>query len=76
MSSQAVGYYFTLRGLKVGTAGVDMEMGAAEDLDHGTLGRAIESIFRKIENGRSPRRPAGGPPQPINGRARTVFKRQ
>ena len=36
-------------GMKVGAAGVDMEMGAAEDPDHSTLGRALESIFRKIE---------------------------
>lgn len=39
------------RGLKVGAAGVDMEMGSPEDPDHSTMGRAIESIFRKIENG-------------------------
>lgn len=37
-------------GMKVGAAGVDMEMGAAEDPDHSTLGRALESIFRKIES--------------------------
>jgi hypothetical protein len=43
-----------LRGLKVGAAGVDMEMGSAEDPDHSTLGRAIESIFRKIESGGQP----------------------
>lgn len=36
-------------GMKVGAAGVDMEMGSAEDPDHSTLGRALESIFRKIE---------------------------
>jgi hypothetical protein len=39
-----------LIGLKVGAAGVDMEMTSAEDPDHSTLGRAVESIFRKIEN--------------------------
>ncbi|MEI7819825.1 MAG: hypothetical protein WCK55_02820 [Verrucomicrobiota bacterium] len=39
------------RGMKMGAAGVDMEMGAAEDPDHSTLGRALESIFRKIEVG-------------------------
>lgn len=43
-----------LSGLKVGAAGVDMEMGAAEDPDHSTLGRAVESIFRKIESGDRP----------------------
>jgi hypothetical protein len=37
-------------GMKVGAAGVDMEMGSAEDPDHSTLGRALESIFRKIES--------------------------
>ena len=36
-------------GMKMGTAGVDLEMGAVEDPDHSTLGRALESIFRKIE---------------------------
>jgi uncharacterized protein len=40
-----------LRGLKVGASGVDMEMGLTDDPDHSTLGRAVESIFRKIENG-------------------------
>jgi len=37
-------------GMKVGAAGVDMEMGSAEDPDHSTLGRALESIFRRIES--------------------------
>ena len=41
-------------GMKVGAAGVDMEMGAAEDPDHSTLGRALESIFRKIESSGKP----------------------
>ncbi len=41
-------------GMKVGAAGVDMEMGAAEDPDHSTIGRALESIFRKIESGGKP----------------------
>ena len=41
-------------GMKVGAAGVDMEMGAAEDPDHSTLGRALESIFRRIESGGKP----------------------
>ncbi len=41
-------------GLKVGAAGVDMEMSAAEDPDHSTLGRALESIFRRIEGGGKP----------------------
>lgn len=40
-----------LRGVKVGAAGVDMEMGTVDDPDHSTLGRAIESIFRRIESG-------------------------
>ena len=31
-------------------AGIDVDMGAAEDPDHSTLGRALESIFRKIES--------------------------
>lgn len=43
-----------LSGLKVGAAGVDMEMGSAEDPDHSTLGRAVESIFRKIESSGTP----------------------
>ncbi|MDP9192752.1 MAG: hypothetical protein M3P06_13710 [Acidobacteriota bacterium] len=43
-----------LSGLKVGAAGVDMEMGSADDPDHSTLGRAVESIFRKIESGGKP----------------------
>ena len=43
-----------LSGLKVGAAGVDMEMGSTEDPDHSTLGRAVESIFRRIENGEKP----------------------
>lgn len=44
----------TLRGVKLGAAGVDMEMDPAEDPDHSTLGRAVESIFRKIESGGAP----------------------
>jgi uncharacterized protein len=43
-----------LRGLKVGAAGVDMEMSSTEDPDHSTLGRAVESIFRRIESGGKP----------------------
>ena len=43
-----------LRGMKVGAAGVDMEMGATDDPDHSTLGRAVESIFKKIESGGKP----------------------
>jgi hypothetical protein len=43
-----------LSGLKVGAAGVDMEMSSTEDPDHITLGRAVESIFRKIESGGKP----------------------
>jgi hypothetical protein len=43
-----------LSGMKVGAAGVDMEMGSTEDPDHSTLGRAVESIFRKIESGGKP----------------------
>lgn len=42
-----------LSGLKVGAAGVDMTI-AAEDPDHTTLGRAVESVFRKIESGGKP----------------------
>ena len=41
-------------GMKVGAAGVDMEMGASEDPDHSTLGRALESIFRRIESSEKP----------------------
>jgi hypothetical protein len=40
-----------LTGFKVGAAGVDLEMGSADDPDHSTLGRAVESIIRKIEIG-------------------------
>jgi hypothetical protein len=43
-----------LSGMKVGAAGVDMEMTAGEDADHSTLGRAVESIFKKIEVGETP----------------------
>lgn len=43
-----------LGGMRVGAAGVDMEMSSAEDADHSTLGRAVESIFRKIESGGKP----------------------
>jgi hypothetical protein len=43
-----------LSGLKVGAAGVDLEMSFTEDADHSTLGRAVESIFRKIESGGKP----------------------
>lgn len=43
-----------LSGLKVGAAGVDMEMDSTEDPDHSTLGRAVESIVRKIESGGKP----------------------
>jgi uncharacterized protein len=42
-----------LTGFKVGAAGVDLEMGS-DDPDHSTLGRAVESIFRKIEHGETP----------------------
>ena len=35
-------------GIKVG-AGIDVEIGDVEDPDHSTLGRALESIFRRIE---------------------------
>jgi uncharacterized protein len=38
----------TFQGMKVG-AGIDVEMGETEDPDHSTLGRTLESIFRKIE---------------------------
>ncbi len=41
-------------GMKVGAAGVDMEMSSAEDPDHSTVGRALESIFRKIESSNKP----------------------
>jgi hypothetical protein len=40
-----------MSGLKLGAAGVNMELASAEDPDHSTLGRAVESIFRKIEAG-------------------------
>jgi hypothetical protein len=40
-----------LSGLKVGAAGVDMEMSSAEDPDLSTLGRAVESIFKRIDGG-------------------------
>jgi len=40
-----------LGGLRVGAAGVDMEIAPDEDPDHSTLGRAVESVFRKIETG-------------------------
>jgi hypothetical protein len=43
-----------LRGMKVGAAGVDMEMSATDDPDHSTLGRAVESIFKKIESDGKP----------------------
>ena len=44
----------TLTGVKVGAAGVDLEMASGEDPDHGTLGRAVEGIFRKIEMAERP----------------------
>ncbi len=37
-----------LRGMKLG-AGIDLDMGDVEDPDQSTLGRALESMFRKIE---------------------------
>lgn len=37
-----------LSGVKVGV-GVDIEIADAEDADHSTLGRSLDSIFRKIE---------------------------
>lgn len=40
-------------GMKVG-AGIDLDMGEVEDPDHSTLGRALESIFRKIESSGTP----------------------
>lgn len=43
-----------LSGMRVGAAGVDMEMGTPEDPDHSTIGRALESIFRKIESAGNP----------------------
>ena len=43
-----------LRGAKLGAAGVDMELGAAEEPDLGTLGSALESIFRRIEKEQKP----------------------
>lgn len=39
-----------LSGMGIGGAGVDVEMGTAEDPDLGTLGRALGSIFQKIES--------------------------
>src|SRR5687768_17251780 len=39
-----------LAGVKVGAGGVDMQLDSAEDPDHSTLGRAVESIFRRIES--------------------------
>jgi len=38
-----------LRGVKVGAGGVDLELGAADEPDQSTLGRAVESIIRKID---------------------------
>ncbi|MGH9419001.1 MAG: hypothetical protein ACRD3J_03430, partial [Thermoanaerobaculia bacterium] len=43
-----------LTGLKLGAVGVDLELGSSDDPDHSTLGRAVESIFRKIEGGDQP----------------------
>ncbi|MCH8512255.1 MAG: hypothetical protein LAT83_11465 [Kiritimatiellae bacterium] len=43
-----------LSGMKVNAAGMDMEMGSVDDPDHSTLGRALESIFRRIEAGGKP----------------------
>lgn len=40
-----------LGGVKIGTAGVDLDIGAGDEQAHGTLGRAVESIFRKIDAG-------------------------
>lgn len=37
-----------LGGVRVG-AGIDLEMGEVDDPDHSILGRALESVFRKIE---------------------------
>jgi hypothetical protein len=34
---------------KVGASGINIEMGEADDPDHSTLGRVLESIFRRIE---------------------------
>ena len=38
-----------LSGVKVGASGINMDMGSAEDADSSTLGRALESIFKKLQ---------------------------
>jgi hypothetical protein len=43
-----------LRGMKIGAAGVDMVIGEGSETDFGTLGNALESIFRKIEKSSTP----------------------
>lgn len=48
-----------LRGVKVGAAGMDMDVGATAknddpEINHGTLGRALESVFRRIEESSTP----------------------
>lgn len=43
-----------LGGMRVGAAGVNMEMGSPEDPDLSTLGRAIESVFRRVEAQQTP----------------------
>lgn len=43
-----------LQGMSVGAAGVDLDMGAPDDPDHSTIGRALESIFRRIESQDTP----------------------
>ncbi len=40
----------TIGGVKVAADGIDMELGAPEDSDHRSLSRALESVFRKIED--------------------------
>jgi hypothetical protein len=52
MTRMALGFQrirAALKGMKFG-AGIDVEMGEAEDPESGTLGRAIDSVLRKVDS--------------------------
>ncbi len=44
----------TLNNVKFSAAGIEMDMGSVENPEFGTLARALESVFKKIENSDTP----------------------
>jgi uncharacterized protein len=52
--TRAMGVFTKIRqslGGKIGVPGLEVSLGEAADVDHSTLGKVLESVFRKIEEG-------------------------